>query len=148
MCAGRTGSHAGARPKINAPGCRAQQHALARHAAGIVSTRQQRLRSAHTVDIRLNDIYDWSVFTVQHASHYGAGSRGQRGYLPLVKSPYERGNKSSRSQVIVRLTDSSVGRYQHPKNRCYNIWVFGQRCRRGDWRAGRAKATAGLNHSC
>lgn len=107
------GSHAGARPKINAAGCRAQQHTRARRAAGIVSTRQQRLQSARIVDIRLNDIYDWSVFTVQHASHYGAGSRGQRGYLPLVNSPYERGNKSSRSQVIVRQTDSSVGICRH-----------------------------------
>lgn len=96
------GSHTGARPKINAPGCRAQQHTLARRAAGIVSTCQQRLQSARIVDIRLNDIYDRSVFTVQHASHYGAGSRGQRGYLPLAKSPCERGNKSSQSQVIVR----------------------------------------------
>lgn len=113
VCVWGGGSHAGARPKINAAGCRAQQHTRARRAAGIVSTRQQRLQSARIVDIRLNDIYDWSVFTVQHASHYGAGSRGQRGYLPLVNSPYERGNKSSRSQVIVRQTDSSVGICRH-----------------------------------
>ncbi len=60
----------------------------------MVSTCLQRLQSTDIVHICLNSIYDCSMFTGQHASHwrYRADrkrlSRGQWGYLSLLKNLY------------------------------------------------------------